>query len=211
MITSRRAALVLTWLFRSVAPWTPGCGPSPRQVRNRKLAGLNRPALPGLGNFVGDQSSSDGRGQLGGRHLEWTPPCRLRARAEARPAWVHPTISSRSNSARSAITSRHQSQELPAYGALASWRRRQRWRPRSPKPLAPPSRRPNAGLSRPAPSNAPAAAPIAMIDKSRPYPRASEWKTSIAIVEMKIRKFRPKVPIRNSMTRIALRSGRPHT
>ena len=53
--------------------------------------------------------------------------------------------------------------------------------------------------------------PIAIIEDSSPYPRASAWKTPTAMVEMKIGKFRPNFPIRNSMTRITLRFGQPHT
>jgi MFS family permease len=53
--------------------------------------------------------------------------------------------------------------------------------------------------------------PTAMMEESRPKARASEWKTFTAIVEMKIGKFSPKVPIINNMTRIALRSGLLHT
>ena len=37
------------------------------------------------------------------------------------------------------------------------------------------------------------------------------WKAVTAMVEMKIEKFMPNVPIRNSMRRIALRSGRAQT
>jgi hypothetical protein len=66
----------------------------------------------------------------------------------------------------------------------------------------------NCGRSRLAASSAPDIVPIAIIEDSRPKPRASVWKTPTAMVEVKIGKFKPKVPIRNSITRVALRSGR---
>ncbi len=50
-----------------------------------------------------------------------------------------------------------------------------------------------------------------MMEESSPNPRASVWKTSTAMVEMKMGKFKPKVPIRNIMIKMARRSGRPHT
>jgi hypothetical protein len=40
--------------------------------------------------------------------------------------------------------------------------------------------------------------PIAMIDDSKPNPRASAWKTFTAMVEMKIGKLKPNVPIRRA-------------
>ncbi len=46
-----------------------------------------------------------------------------------------------------------------------------------------------------------------MMEESRPKPRASEWKTFTAMAEMKMGKFKPNVPIRNNMIRIALTSG----
>ena len=46
-----------------------------------------------------------------------------------------------------------------------------------------------------------------MIDVSRPNSLAPAWKTLTAMVEMKIGKLRPNVPIRNSMNSTALRSG----
>jgi hypothetical protein len=49
------------------------------------------------------------------------------------------------------------------------------------------------------------------MDDSSPKPRASVWKTPTAMVEMKIGKFSPKVPIRNSMIRVARRSERDQT
>ncbi len=75
----------------------------------------------------------------------------------------------------------------------------------------PDSRVRRLGCSRPAATKAPAMVPIAMMDDNRPKPLAPAWNTSTAMVEMKIWKFRPKVPIRNSMARIAIRSGRPLT
>ena len=50
-----------------------------------------------------------------------------------------------------------------------------------------------------------------MIDVSSPYWPAPAWKTLTDMVEMKIGKLSPKVPIRNSMSRMALRSGRCQT
>jgi hypothetical protein len=41
-----------------------------------------------------------------------------------------------------------------------------------------------------------------MMEDSSPKPRTSVWKTLTAIVEVKIGKLSPKVPIRSSMTRI---------
>ena len=81
----------------------------------------------------------------------------------------------------------------------------------SPKTPAPLDRDAKPGFFRPAANNAHESEPAAMMEESRPKARASEWKTFTAIVEMKIGKFSPKVPIRNNMTRIALRSGLFHT
>ena len=81
----------------------------------------------------------------------------------------------------------------------------------SPKTPAPIDRDAKPGFFRPAANNAPESEPTAMMEESRPKARASQWKTFTAIVEMKIGKFSPKVPIRNNMTRIALRSGLFHT
>ena len=50
-----------------------------------------------------------------------------------------------------------------------------------------------------------------MMEDSSPKPRASVWKTLTAIVDVKIGKLRPNVPIKKSMTRMALRSLRPQT
>jgi len=80
-----------------------------------------------------------------------------------------------------------------------------------PKTPEPRSSVPNLGSSRPAARSAPLIVPIAMIDDSKPNPRASVWKTLTAMVEMKIGKFRPNVPIRKSITRIDRRSGLAHT
>jgi hypothetical protein len=81
----------------------------------------------------------------------------------------------------------------------------------SPKTPAPTKRDAKLGFSRLAANKAPERVPTAMMEESRPKPRASEWKTFTAMVEMKIGKFRPKVPIRNNMIRIALRTGFLHT
>ena len=50
-----------------------------------------------------------------------------------------------------------------------------------------------------------------MIDERRPYSPAPWWKTLTDMVEMKIGKLRPKVPIRNTMTRMTTMSGRLRT
>ena len=50
-----------------------------------------------------------------------------------------------------------------------------------------------------------------MVEVSKPYWLAPTWNTLTDIVEMKIGKFRPKVPIRNSISSTTLRSGRPAT
>src|ERR1700728_1306298 len=81
----------------------------------------------------------------------------------------------------------------------------------SPKTPAPIDRDAKPDFLRPAANNAPESEPTAMMEESRPKARASEWKIFTAIVEMKIGKFSPKVPTRNKMTRIALRSGLLHT
>ena len=47
---------------------------------------------------------------------------------------------------------------------------------------------------------APATVPTAMTDVKHPVPAASAWNTPTAMVEMKIGKFMPNVPIRNSMS-----------
>jgi hypothetical protein len=56
-------------------------------------------------------------------------------------------------------------------------------------------------------NNAPDTEPTALREERGPNARASEWKTPTAIVAMKMGKFRPKVPSRNNIIRIALRSG----
>ena len=66
-------------------------------------------------------------------------------------------------------------------------------------------------MARRAASSAPITVPIAMIDISRPYWLASPWNTLTDMVEMKMAKLKPKVPMRNSITRIAFRSGRRQT
>jgi hypothetical protein len=81
----------------------------------------------------------------------------------------------------------------------------------SPKTPAPAIREARLCFCRLAANKAPETVPTAMMEESRPKARASEWKTFTAIVAMKIGKFRPKVPIRNSMIRIAFRSGLFHT
>ena len=80
-----------------------------------------------------------------------------------------------------------------------------------PKTPAPAKRDPEPGFSRPAANKAPESVPAAMMEESKPKPRASEWKTFTAMAETKIGKFRPKAPIRNNIIRIALRSGFLHT
>ena len=67
------------------------------------------------------------------------------------------------------------------------------------------------GFSRPAASSAPVTVPTAIIEASNPYPPASAWKTVTAMVEMKIGKLSPNVPIRKSISRIARKSGRLQT
>jgi len=67
------------------------------------------------------------------------------------------------------------------------------------------------GFSRPAASSAPVMVPIAIIDDRSPYCPAPAWNSVTAMVEMKIGKFMPNVLIRNSMSRIARRSGRLQT
>ena len=67
------------------------------------------------------------------------------------------------------------------------------------------------GFSRRAESSAPATDPIAIIDVSNPNSLAPAWNTPTAMVEMKIGKLMPNVPIKNSITRIALMSGRRQT
>jgi hypothetical protein len=80
-----------------------------------------------------------------------------------------------------------------------------------PKTPVPRSNDPKFGLSPRAARSAPLIVPIAMIDDSKPNPRASAWKTFTAMVEMKIGKLKPNVPIRKSMTTIDRRSGLAHT
>jgi hypothetical protein len=80
-----------------------------------------------------------------------------------------------------------------------------------PKNPAPRSSVPKLGLSRPAARSAALIVPIAMIDDSKPNPRASVWKTFTPMVEMKTGKLKPNVPIRKSMTRMDRRSGLAHT
>ena len=53
--------------------------------------------------------------------------------------------------------------------------------------------------------------PIAMIDIRNPYWLAPAWKTVTDMVEMKIWKLSPKVPIKKSIRRMAFRSGRFQT
>ena len=67
------------------------------------------------------------------------------------------------------------------------------------------------GFSRRAASSAPVTEPIAMIDVRSPYWPAPAWKTLTDIVEMKIGKLSPNVPIRKNMSRTAPRSGRLQT
>jgi hypothetical protein len=81
----------------------------------------------------------------------------------------------------------------------------------SAKTPAPIDRDAKPGFFRPAANYAPESESTAMMEESRPKARASERKTFRAIVEIKIGKFSPKVPIKNYMTRIALRSGLLHT
>lgn len=81
----------------------------------------------------------------------------------------------------------------------------------APKAAAPSSSETNRGWARPAASSAPEIVPTAIVEDKRPKPRASVWKTLTAMVEMKIGKFNPNVPIRNSIIMIALRSLRDHT
>jgi hypothetical protein len=55
---------------------------------------------------------------------------------------------------------------------------------------------------------APDSEPIARVVPSRPYSPAPLWNTSVAIRAEVIWKFRPKVPAKNTMVRISIRSGR---
>ena len=80
-----------------------------------------------------------------------------------------------------------------------------------PKIAAPESRKVKRGFARLAARRAPATEPIAIVDERSPYLPAPSWKTLTVIVEMKIGKFRPNVPIKNVMRRTTLRSGRLHT
>ena len=57
------------------------------------------------------------------------------------------------------------------------------------------------GRSRRAASSAPATEPIAMTEESRPNSPAPCWNWMRAIVEMKIGKFKPIVPIRKIITK----------
>src|SRR5215470_6348141 len=66
----------------------------------------------------------------------------------------------------------------------------------SAKAVVPNTRSSIRGLSRPAASSAPVTVPTAIIDDSIPYLSAPRWKTLTAMVEMKIEKFMPNVPIR---------------
>jgi len=50
-----------------------------------------------------------------------------------------------------------------------------------------------------------------MIDDKSPNCPAPAWKTVTHIVEMKIEEFSPNVPIKNSINKIARKSGRFQT
>ena len=67
------------------------------------------------------------------------------------------------------------------------------------------------GFSRWAESSAPITEPTAMTEESTPNSAAPWWKTTVDIVEMKIGKLRPKVPIRKTITRMTMMSGRDLT
>ena len=68
-----------------------------------------------------------------------------------------------------------------------------------------------SGFARRAASRAPITDPTAMIEVNRPYWPEPPWNAVTDMVEMKIAKLSPNVPIRNSMNSTALRSGRRHT
>jgi hypothetical protein len=80
-----------------------------------------------------------------------------------------------------------------------------------PKTPVPRSSVPNFGLPRPAARSAALVVPIAMIDDSKPNPRASAWKTFTAMAEMNTGKLKPNVPIKKSMIKMDRRSGLCHT
>ena len=81
----------------------------------------------------------------------------------------------------------------------------------TPKTPVPRHNVPNFGLSRLAAMSAPPIVPTAIIDDSKPNPRASEWKTVTAIVEVKMGKFMPNTSTRTSLMRMDRRSVLAHT